>query len=498
MSPIKWIENNLIFPPVISSELIAGHKVGDHIIPFQRKVLRQALENRKDIFIGYSRQISKSSLFAWIVLYLMENHALQGVTIGPTYGQGDVVFKAIKKQIQFSEVLSGNYKLRADYIEHKTTGSLVKKIYNSPSANLGNMAIAFVVIDELCSYSPLAKENLMTILGGLGMGGQKPLLLYATNPPVDPTHWSLDYIKTLIADKNTAYFDFSSSIKADIYDPKTWAKANPFIKYYLKTKDPVYKWTYDFYTSKALLAKESKEAELDFRRQLLGQRVATDAFKFADIERIQLADDSIYTDKSLRWCLGIDPAWKFNFCAVSLIGFSEITETLFIKHFLFLANTEARRPSQKIQFLEWHKRGFIKLFNTATVPREPVIKEIKDFIADKGLKIEKVIVDPGQAKQWDFEKEFSQLEYVYNSPRHMTGAIRYLEKIIHDRKCFFIGQNPCALIQYDSAIVSVKSQDYCSIDKASEWASVDSVIASALATKHLSETKKKNYEAFYC
>ena len=78
MNPVKWIEKNLVFPPIISSELIAGHKVGKHIIPFQRKVLKEALENRKDIFIGYSRQISKSSLFAWIVLYLMENHALQG------------------------------------------------------------------------------------------------------------------------------------------------------------------------------------------------------------------------------------------------------------------------------------------------------------------------------------------------------------------------------------------------------------------------------------
>ena len=498
MNPVKWIESHLIFPPVISSELISGHKVGEHIIPFQRKVLKEALEKRRDIFIGYSRQISKSSLFAWIVLYLMENHSLQGVTIGPTYGQGDVVFKAIKKQIQFSDFLSGKYKLRADYIEHKKSGSMVKKIYNSPAANLGNMAIAFVVIDELCAYSPLAKENLLTILGGLGMGGNKPLLLYATNPPVDPTHWSLDYIKTLIADDNTSYFDFSAKESADIYKEKTWAKSNPFIAYYLKTKDPVYKWTYDFYKSKALLAKESKEAELDFRRQLLGQRVATDAFKFADIKRIQCADDSIYKDKSLRWCLGIDPAWKFNFCSVSLVGFNESTESLFIKHFLFLANTDNRRASQKIQFREWDKQGFIKLFNEDTVPREQVIKEIKTFIANKGLKIERVIVDPGQAKQWDFEKEFSQLEYVYNSPRHMTGAIRYLEKIIHARKCFFIGKNPCALIQFDSAIVSNKSQDYCSIDKASEWASVDSVIASTLATKHLSETKKKKYEAFYC
>ena len=230
MSPVKWIEKELCFPPIISSELIAGDKIGKHIIPFQRTVLKAALENNKNIFIGFSRQISKSSLFAWIVLYLLENKHIQGVTIGPTYGQGDVVFKAIKKQIQFSESLSERYKIRQDYIENKYSGSLVKKIYNSPSANLGNMAIGFVVIDELCAYSPLAKENLLTILGGLGMSGKQPLQLYATNPPTDPLHWSLDYLKSLRADNNTAYFEFSADPKLDIYSEKTWAVANPFIE----------------------------------------------------------------------------------------------------------------------------------------------------------------------------------------------------------------------------------------------------------------------------
>ena len=234
MTPVKWIEENLVFPPIISSELIAGDKVGKHIIPFQRQILKQALVNNKNIFIGFSRQISKSSLFAWIIVYLLENRLIQGVAMGPTYGQGDVVFKAVKKQIQFSEDLNDKYKIRADYIENKESGSLVKKIYNSPSANLGNMAIGFVVIDELCSYSPLAKENLLTILGGLGMSGQQPLQLYATNPPTDPLHWSLDYIKGLKTDSNTAFFDFSAPAQDDIYSEETWSKANPFIAHYLK------------------------------------------------------------------------------------------------------------------------------------------------------------------------------------------------------------------------------------------------------------------------
>ena len=89
---------------------------------------------------------------------------------------------------------------------------------------------------------------------------------------------------------------------------------------------------------------------------------------------------------------------------------------------------DKRRPSQKIQFREWDNQGCIQIFNEPTIPRQPVIDTIQGFITEKGIKLEKVIVDPGQAKQWEFDKVFKQLEYVYNSPRHMTGAIRYLEK----------------------------------------------------------------------
>ena len=498
MSPVNWIENKLVFPPIISSELIAGDKVGKHMIDFQRAVLKSALEDNKNIFIGYSRQISKSSLFAWIILYLLENKQVQGVCMGPTYGQGDIVFKAIKKQIEFSEDFDGKYKIRQDYIENKNSGSLVKKIYNSPSANLGNMSIGFVCIDELCSYTALAKENLLTILGGLGMSGKSPLLLYSTNPPTDPLHWSLDYIKSLKADNKTAFFDFSADPKLDIYSEDTWALANPFIAEYLKSKNKIYKWTYDYYKSKSLLAKDSKEMELDFRRQFLGQRVATQALKFCEVDRIKLADDSVFKDTSLRWALGIDPAWRFNFFSASLVGFNETTESLFIKHFLFMANLEKRYPSQKSQFREWDNQGFIKLFNEPTIPRQPVIDTLKKFLSEKKIQLEKVMVDPGQAKQWDFEKDFAQTEFCINSPRHMTGAIRYLEKIIHEKKCFFIGENKAALSQYDSAIVSQKSQDYCSINKVDVWHSVDSVVSSVLATKHLSEHKSKKYTAFYC
>ena len=413
------------------------------------------------------------------------------------YEQSAHVFNAVKNQILFSKALKAKYEVTKHFIQGENH-SFFKRASSKPGGELGNMAFSFGVIDELAVFSYQTKEAMENLLNGMAMSGHKPKLMFGCNPPSDPEHWSLDFIKRLQADSGTRCFIFSADKTKPIQEKETWAEGNPFISYYIRTKKKAYKETFNFYKRQARLAQESKEAELDFRRQLLGQRVNRDAYKFIDINKLKVADDSVYKDKSLRWCLGIDPAWRFNFCAFILMGFAEDTESAFIKPFLFMANVDSRRPSQKIQFREWHKMGFIKIYDQDSVPRLETINTVTDFIKAKGIKLEQVIVDPGQAKQWEFEKNLSPVEYTYNSPRHMTGAIRYLEKVAGDGKLFFIGKNPALSVQFDTAIVSVKSQDYCSISKVGEYTSVDGVVASALAIKHLSETKKKKYEAFYC
>ena len=49
-----------------------------------------------------------------------------------SYGQSDLIFRAVKNQILFSEDLKSQFKIRKDFIEGKNH-SLFKKIYNSPS-----------------------------------------------------------------------------------------------------------------------------------------------------------------------------------------------------------------------------------------------------------------------------------------------------------------------------------------------------------------------------
>ena len=327
-SALNWITENCYFLPGISGRITAGKKVKDFILPFQKSVIKSALNSdgsaNKNVVMFGSRQVSKSTLYSWIVTYLLQKSPVQGIVMASSYGQSDLIFRAVKNQILFSKDLKSQFKIRKDFIEGKNH-SLFKKIYNSPSSNLGNMAISLLIVDEFAVFSPLAKENLDNITAGMTMSQQKNLILYASNPPSDSQHWSIDFLKGLRIDNNVAFFDFTAGVKDDIYNSKTWAKANPFIKAYLSApeKYPQFKYTLSEYASAALKAKTSQAAEINFRRQYLGQSCNSAMNKFCDSTKIKITGDKVFQDKSLRWAVGIDPSWRHDFFAASILGYSE-------------------------------------------------------------------------------------------------------------------------------------------------------------------------------
>ena len=496
--PLTWISENLFFPPQ-SGPALAGQKVGKFILPFQESIIKDALtpegKPNKSVFIGYTRKISKSYLFAWIYTYILEHWpGAQLINMASTYGQSDIIFSSVKNQILFSE-LKNKYKIRKDWLENKKSFSKLQKIFNSPTANLGLVNVTALIADELSAYPD--RRNLDAITSGMSLAiGGRPLVFYATNPAEFSEHWTIDYIKGLKADPQLAYYDFSADPDSKLDDLKQWGKANPFIAHYLQTKDPVYKGVFDFYKRELKKAQESKESELVFRRMQLGQSVSADAYRFVDVSKIKIADDSIYEDKTMRVALGIDLAWKWDFCAFCLVFFNEDTESVFVKPFLFLANVKERYPSQKALFEGWHNAGHIHIFNKPEIIRDKAIDIVKKFIADKKIKIEKVVSDPALAKQWRLDNEWSNIEYTWMSPRNMTGAIRYLEKTAASEKLFFIGKNPALAYHFSCALVSVKSTNFCTLYKASTYHSIDAADAVTLSVKYLSETKKKKHLTF--
>ena len=256
--PLHWIEKNIHFP-VQSGPLLANQPVGKHILEFQRDIIRTALTPggriNKDVFLGWTRKVSKSMTLGWIIAYLLEHTAKQMVVMSSTYSQANNFFQSVVNSIMYSPLLSSNYKFRRDSLTHKTNQSRITKIFNSASANLGMQDIQVLICDELSAFND--RENFDAIKTGMSLG-EKPLFLYTSNPPQDDTHWSVPFVKELQTD--TKIFDFSAPPTAKITDESTWALSNPFVKAYLDSgkQNKIYRPVYEFYKAESLKAVQSK------------------------------------------------------------------------------------------------------------------------------------------------------------------------------------------------------------------------------------------------
>ena len=495
MNPIEWIKTKCVFPPVLSNKLVAGQPVGQHMLKFQEQILTDVLLKNKNVFVGWSRQISKSSLFSWIILYLLQNQPCGGIVAGPVYSQAGVIFRQMTAQIECS--FQGEYKVLKDSIEHKKTGSFCKKVYNSPASSIGMQSLQFMVFDELGLYDRIAQQNYLTIQAGLAMS-HEPIQMIASNPPLSESHWSNDYLKTLKANPAWAFHEFDCPKEDDPFAKESWAKSNPFVREYLRSGDKTFKSTYGYYASQAKQAKESRSLEIDFRRQQLGQRIAVESTKFCEISRIGHASEDVFKDPSIRWALGIDLSWTSAFSSFSLTGFAEDTESLFLYPMLHLANMDLRRPGQKLQFQEWASQGLITIHDKEVMPADIVKQSVQDTIKKTGVNIERVIADPALARAWSLDDSFADIEYIKTGPRQLSGAVRFLEKVIHDRKFFIVGpKNPCVLWMFENILVSERSKDFCQMTNASRWQNIDAGISTVLATKYLSENRTKTWTPFF-
>ena len=460
--PLEWIKSELIFLP--ESGVITSNKpVGDFLLPFQEDIITDALDSKgntkNNIFLGYSRKIGKSMIFSWIYLYLLENKQGYGaLNMASTFSQSAFIFEPISNQIQLNEKLNrqNQYKLTNQKIFNRITRSSIQRIFASHTSNLGFQNISSVAIDELCVYRD--RRNLTSILSGLALSQSKPLLLCATNPPEDDQHWSIQYIKNLRAKKSWKFHEFIAPQKSDIFKKRTWAKANPFVKEYMRSKSPVFKQVMNYYKEEARSAKESKESEIDFRRLQLGQFVSIDAYKFIDTKNIGIAPSSVLKDKNLRAAIGADIAKTNDFCSFCLTLYDEDTDTFYLKPFQFLANVDNRRPTQAHQFKLWNKENHITLFNEPSINKTAVIETLKKFLEKNNIKTECTAFDPAQSA--DYLDHFYNPVLYRGSAFNMTGAIRHAEAAGANKKIFLIGEdNHCTRWMFKCAIVNQKSKN---------------------------------------
>lgn len=494
MSPVKWIEQNLIFLP-LSGPGLKGAPVGRFILPFQRKIIRSALtdkgEPNKNVFLGFSRKISKSMIYSWLFNFLLETkEGMNLVTMASTFNQSNVIYHLIREQIRLNpNINEADYKVTEKYLVNQKKSNTLYKIFSKAESNLGMLNVSAVIADEIGAMQ--SRSNLDAILSGLSMAQTKPLLLFASNPPELFSHWSNEYLKTLKTDKDWDFYDFSAPMKADPYTKAAKSAANPFYAHYLKTKVPLLKSLYDFIEKESEKARFSSEALNIYRRFQLGQRVSAKAYLWVDIKDIQIAPLTILKDKSLRAVLGFDLALSRDFCACVLCLFNETTEDIYVRPFLHLANLNDRRPSQKQQFTKWNQSGFIRIQEREAIDKSLFCDEIKAFLSEHGITPEISVWDRNLSTGWT--EEFPPSLLYKGTAAEMSHSIRFIEARSREKKLHFIGENPALMEMFDSVICSQKSKGFTLLDRTTSRHSIDGAVATTLCVKFFIENRRQAF-----
>lgn len=498
-APLNWIKENLIFLPV-SGPSLKAQPVGRHILPFQEKVITSALDPegnpRKNVFLGYSRKISKSLIFSWIFNYFLENkEGMSLVNMASTFSQSNIIYSLIADQIRLNpRINEDDYKITREVLKNQEQHNHLYKVFSKASSNLGMLNVSALIADEVGAMQ--SRENLNSIMSGLSMAQTKPLLLFSSNPPEAHSHWSSEYIKTLKGDPDWTFFDYSAPLKADVYSEEAKSQANPFYKAYAETKNPHLKSVYDFVNKEAERAKKSSENLVVYRRFQLGQRVSAKAYQWVDVSDIKIADEKVFEDKTLRPILAFDLALSNDFCACLLCLFNENTEDIYLYPFLHLANTNNRPPTQKLRLENWSEQKYITIQNRPAIDKDIFIADVKHFLQEKKITPEAHVWDRNLSTGWT--KEFGGEPELYRgTPAELAHAIRFIEARSKEGKLHFIGKNPCLEWMFDNPICSQKSKGYVLLDRVTWRDSIDGAVCAVMGTKYFIDHRRQTFVGFH-
>ena len=499
--PLNWIKKTLIFLP--TADKLAGKVVGPYLLDFQKDIITTALDSRgnprKNIFLGYSRKISKSLIFSWIFNYFLENKkGFNLITMASTFGQSDIIFGLIRDQILLNpRINEDDYKIIREKINHLKNHNVLSKIYSKASSNLGLIGVNSLISDELGSQQ--SRDNLESIESGMSLSQTRPLLLYSTNPAERSTHWSNDFIKSLQKDKDFVCYDFSCPVKVDPFSQKGKRLANPFYDQYCKTKKSIFKPPYQYINKKSKIAKKhGGESEISYRRLQLGQRFNSQVYQWVSPEDIKIYKGDIKNllkNPNIRAVLSFDLALSQDFCSCVLCLYDDSTEDIFLYPFLHLANLKPRRPAQQSQFSSWHNQKFITIQDRDSVSKDIFIQDIKSFLNKHKVSFVAHVWDRNLSTGWTDSFGGEPVKY-RGTPAELTMAIRHIEARSKDGKLHFIGKNSCLAWMFENAVCSQKSKGYTLLDRTDWQYNIDGAVCATMGIKYFLDNPLPGFYGF--
>ena len=489
--PLKWISENCCFP-VTAGKSFAFKKVGPHLLPFQTKIIKEVLDYdgsiKSSLFIYGCRKVSKSFLWSMIIWYLINDNKRRGFRM-PVMASVFYQAKLIYDQLSSQPYKKEDVRFFMEKIKQKKTGSQVDFFATSPGAVLGQESDG-LCCDEIGAYR--AQDTMLNLSTGGALSSDNFLNLWSSNPPMSDDHFVIDLLKQCDSDPKFKVHRFYLPKGKDWTNERNWAIANPFIKEYFESKGKRFSYVMRFYRDYFNRALTSKTEENAFRRYLLGQYCGSDT-EYIPNEKIKVCGEDVYKDKSIRWVVGCDYSVVHDATSIAVCGWDQFRNKIYAKCFLYFPNLNHRRESQKRVFREWEKAGYLTIQDREVLNGEQVADDVITYLVEQGITPEAIVFDKALSHHHIEDYKDFKVSLVRMSAREMTSSIRELERVGQDSGLHLIGDNKCLRWMFQNVMVSVKSKNFCLMDRPSTRQNIDGPVSITLGLKHLLDNPRKKY-----
>ena len=489
--PLKWISENFCFPDSAGKQL-ARKPVGPYLLPFQKRIIKEVFTPKGDIknniFVYGCRKVGKSLMWSMLIWYLINDKKRRGYRM-PVMASVFAQAKLIYEQLICQKFKKSDIRFYLETIKQKNTKARVDFFANTAGSVLGQES------DGLCADEISAYKNDTALLNLTTGGSLSPdtfLKLYSSNPAMTDDHFVIDFVKSCDADPTFKVHRFMLPAKADWTKEENWAIANPFLKEFFRSKGKRFSYVMRFYRDYFNRALKSKSEEIAFRRYLLGQFCSGEQ-EYIDLNRIRECDEQVFKDTSVRWALGCDYSVTHDFTAVSLVGWSQSRNKIYVKPFLFLPNTNRRRETQKRMFETWEKAGYLTIQRKEVLDGEQVAEQVISYLSERNIVPEAVVMDKALSQHHIESFADYKVLAIRMTGREMTGGIRELERVGADNGLNFIGRNDCLKWMMGNVCVSSKSKNFVLMNRINDMQNIDGPVSISLAMKFFVENKPKQF-----
>lgn len=488
---LSWISENCRFP-LSSGKHLAGEKVGKHLLPFQRKIIKSIFDRegnvKKSCFIFGCRKVSKTFLYSMCLWYLINDRKRKGWS-APVMASKFEQACLVRTQLLSQKYDKKEVKFYEDRVLQKTTGSRLDFLTNSPGGALG-LESDGLCADEIGAYR--SDATLVNLTTGGSLSPDNFLSLFSSNPPQEDSHFIHDMIRRCDKNDDFKVFRFRLPATKDWTEERNWAVANPFLQEYFDSGGKRFDYVMKFYRSYFNNAISSKSYENSFRRFLLGQYIRG-ASTFVDTSKIRIVDEEIYKQPGIRWNLGLDYSHSRDFTSVCLTGWNQAKGQIFLKPFLFLPNIKNRHKIQQIDFRNWESLNYLKIQDVDVLDGDDVAETVLKYLLKHKIVIEACVFDRALATHHLQKFSNFKCEAIRMTPREMTTPIREIERVAEDSNLHFVGENPCMSWMFENTLVNEKSKNYCIMDRASSRQSIDGPVSASLAMWWMLKNKKRDF-----